>query len=266
MRIVGLKGQVLGLWVCAILGSLGLIVAGLLGLGGKNGKIMVSAGLLSLALIVYVALQLRRVDTSEWLITWDMPESLQFSAYIGRQEGFSFDDSDTPHSSVEHEWRGWWRSLPGRVFRHHAQIDELLRSHADLPPLELLRVVGSPVSFDVDPPGFDSLRAQPVLQALCQKHWPGFQQQWQIEKPDMFAKMRQQGRAVREERIVRAAVRAAGQQTSAPFSLRLDFVRWPETYQQHVSDRQLVLGAQYLDAASADQLRALIAAAVVKLV
>jgi hypothetical protein len=104
------------------------------------------------------------------------------------------------------------------------------------------------------------------VHALCQRHWPDFQRRWEIEKPEIIAKMRLQGKAVREERVVRACMRAIGKSTSSSFFLRLDFVRWPETYLQQHSQQHIVLGVQHLEATSVEQLRAAIASAVARMI
>lgn len=268
MQMWRVSKNVLVIWGAAALVGLGLSAGGLL-LSGVAGAIMIGAGVVVLGLVLYGALLLRRVDTSEWLITWDIPEPLQFCAYVGQQEGFSVADADPAATVAERAWRGWWQTLPQRLFAHHAHLDDLLRRHADMPPLEVWRAVGSPgspASLDYDPPTFESLTPPPELRALCQQHWPAFARRWQVEKPDIIDQMRRQGRAVREERIVRDCVRAAGKTSSAPFSLRLDFVRWPATYQQRCSDQHIVLSVAYLEPGQAAQLRAVIAAAVSKLI
>lgn len=257
----------LGLMLAGIgLASLALIVVGLIVVGGVIGALMACVGLLGLAWIGYGVFRLRRVDTSGWLITWDIPEPLQFSAYIGQQQAFSFAEHDPPTTVAEQQWRAWWHALPERLFSYHAQMDDLLRTNADLPPLELWRAVSTTETFDYDPPDFDSLSDQPALRALCRHHWPDFRHKWEAEKPAIVELMRRQGRAVREEQIVRACLRATGRPTSAPFFLRLDFVRWPAAYQQRRSDQHVVLGVEYLEASATERLREVIAASVTKLI
>jgi hypothetical protein len=253
-------------WSALVAVGLGLALVGVVVVRGIPGGILVMLGLFCAGLVVAAVIRLRQIDPSGWVISWDIPEALQFSAYIGQQEAFSFVETDAPHSEAEREWQVWWRGLPDRLFTYHADMDHLFRSRAHLSPAELWRQIGPPDSFDYEPPDFDGLSEQPALQALCRRHWPDFQRRWEIEKPEFIAKMREQGGTVREERIVRSCVRAADKTMSAPFFLRLDFVRWPEAYRRQHSLQHIVLGVQHLEATSVEQLRAIITAAVAKLV
>lgn len=242
-----------------------LIVAGV-ARGGSFGWALLGAGILSLGLIAYGIVQMRRVDPSSWVITWDVPEALQFCAYVGQREGFAVDDAAVPQSQTEREWRAWWDELPQQIFAHHADIEDIFLANTDLAPIDLLQRLGAPHTVGYDPPNFTALAATPALQALCRQHWLRFGEVWQAEKPVAFEHLRRQGGIVREERIVRARVQAIGKATAPHFLLRLDFVRWPESYHRRVSEQQLVLGLRYLHADQVDALRALIASAVADLI
>lgn len=205
---------------------------------------------------------LRRPSSADWSITWDLAEPLQFAAYVGSQTGLP----DAAAPVLARDWRWWWQQLVDDTFRYEAGLDATLRASTDVAPATLARLIAQPAALRYDPPDFDTLAERPALQQHCRQHWPDFQTRWALEKPALLAKMRRQGRQVREERIVRAAARAAGLAEAAPFFLRLDFVRWLEAAPQTRSAQHLVLGTHYLEPASAPALEALLAEAVRQLI
>lgn len=246
--------------------SLTLIAGGLFVVRGIAGKALAGLGVGGLGLIGAGLLALRRMDPSEWTITWDVPQALQFSGFVGEQAGFRFEPTVETRRGVEREWYSWWSELPGQIFGVQAEMDQVFRSERALSANAIWSTLGSAEVDGDDAPEFDSLRHQPALRALCREQWPRFEQQWAATKPALFSQMAHQGAAVRENRIVRASAQAAGKAQSAPFLLRLDFVAWPADYLEYRTDGHVVLGARYLAPAATAQLREIIATAVARLV
>jgi hypothetical protein len=201
-----------------------------------------------------LAWQIRHQDTSDWVVTWDLFEPLQFCAYVGHTQGYAPADVHVPQTPLEHAWQQWWEQMTTATLDYQADLDTTLRTHVNLPTQQLIHVLRSPGSLPYDPPLFDSLQHWPALQTLCQERWADFPALWSLEKPRLFAKLRQQGKRVPDNRVVRRAARTEGRSEVTAFFLRIDFVRWPEVYQRQRAPNHVVLGTHYLDASAAEAL------------
>jgi hypothetical protein len=213
---------------------------------------------------------MRLAGSASWQVRCDIPEELQFSGYVGEHAGFSLAPDQVPRDPTEAAWRAWWDALLTQTFGVHAeQMAQELSANSPAEHQALLREAGERARRGFGPPEFPELAHTPDLQQLCRREWPLFQPGWGIvggQKWLLSTRMQEQLQRVRLDRLVRACTADAGQSETAPFALRVDFVRWPQDYQHHVSQRHLVLGAYYLDAAHADALQAVLQAAIISLV
>lgn len=175
---------------------------------------------------------MRRADSpSSWMVIEDIPELLQFAAFVGEREGFAPPPDGIPRSAAEAGWRQWWDEVPRQI-------------RAGIP---------------IDWPAFDSLADRPALRALCQAHWDAFLQEWQREKPVDIQRQLAQVRAMPVQEMVAARERELGR-PARDFTLRLDFTRWPDEYHREVSGSHLVLGRAFLEPSHLSALRRLVAA------
>ncbi len=192
-------------------------------------------------------------------MTWDLPEELQFCAYIGQQEAFHPTDATPLHAPAETEWRVWWEMLPTYTFG--ARFDAARRQTPETAPRELLQRVDPRDYSRFDPPDFTRMRNMPALQQLCRSYWPKFHSEWGSaggNKMRMVTKLHTQLRKIPIDRLVYECRRAANKPIVDPFYLQVDFVIWPEDYRHEISSRHLVLGVQYLEPVQVDALRTLI--------
>lgn len=163
---------------------------------------------------------------NSWRISVDFKSEMQFWSYIGREEGFVLTPANgEQRSSVEESWRYWWEQLlNGLTFDNY---------------LELYR-----------PPDFDGLAATPLLQALCQTHWPSFRQLWSGKEGlelVMVQKLRTQLRNLELNKQVAAISSAKGKTKADPFELSILFVLWPSDYYHVVANHRVILGFAYLE-------------------
>jgi hypothetical protein len=180
----------------------------------------------------------RLENTESWMVSSDIAMPLQFGAYVGQREGFSTDDTTTPRSQAESEWREWWALLP----THGIGI--------------------------CDPLGFTRLADKPALQNLCQAYWSAFHFEWSgrdSKRTRMIAEMHRQLGDMDLRGLVAECLREAGRLDYRPFRLKVDFVFWPEDYRQFISETHLVLGTRYLEAAQTEALRAILKSSISKL-
>jgi hypothetical protein len=209
---------------------------------------------------------------SSWQVGYDMPEDLQFTAHIGRAEGFVAPDgvttTPTAANDSETDWRAWWERL---------LIDNLSlrfeRARAAMPRASFIdqaRSVNSAETYD--PPTFAALDAPESIRNLCRRHHPAFERWSRWDAPDADSKqwlIKAQSAAnqrLDQNQIVYHCARAAGKRVSAPFHLRFDVVIWPRDYLRHITDEHVVIGADYLAPERADDYRALHASYIARLV
>ena len=143
---------------------------------------------------------MHQAHTESWQIRFDFPSTLQFSGYVGQQEGFSLTDSTPSSSQAETEWRTWWN---------------------------IFETSTPEVRTQSDPPDFNSLKGTPALQQLCRRYWRAFHQMWGSsggKKMPTVSKMQSQLHQIRPDHIVRMCMRAAGKSDVHPFILQIDFV------------------------------------------
>ena len=181
---------------------------------------------------------MRTANGPSWQVRVDVPEVLQFAAYIGEREGFASPGSRPPCQPAEAEWTDWWNSL----------VTQAVESAGPA----------------IDPPEFHSLAARPHLRDLCGRYWGDFADDWRETKMPLARRVQDQVLALSLQDIVREREKALGRRVS-DFSLRLDFVRWPRDYRWDVSDRHVVLGVAYLEAGQVGATRAIVAARIAQL-
>lgn len=206
------------------------------------------------------------INTGSWAIACDLPEELQFCAFIGQRENFRVDSDVPSRSSAETEWRQWWTFLPANIFG--VRFESIVKDNPGIPVDDLLRRI-DPRESGYDPPEFAGLENMPTVQKLCRTHWPFFYTYWgnvDGQKTRLIAKLQTQLRLVRLDRLVRVCTWRARKFTSRPFRLRVDFVIWPEDYQVHVSNTHLILGVQYLEPKRTADVRSLLKEYVTRLV
>lgn len=195
---------------------------------------------------------MRLAGSESWQMTIDIPEILQFAAYVAQREGFADTGDGKPPYLGQSEWREWW----------------------DL----LLAQIREPAGLAVDAPDFQSLTAKPRLRELCQRHWAEFIREWSKVKPQLIQLQMAQLGALKLHDIVRDAERSMHRR-ARPFSLRIDFVcwprydpndqmyrGWPQDYRRLAAEDHLVLGISYLETARLDDLRAIVQMQVARLV
>ena len=89
------------------------------------------------------------------------------------------------------------------------------------------------------------MRDLPRVQMLCEKHWPGFCEEWRREKEPLVMLMGDRLDTIRVDGMVRAAGEALGRE-APPFVLAVHFVRGLGPYRRVVDAWRLILGDGYL--------------------
>lgn len=182
---------------------------------------------------------------NSWRVVIDIPEALQFSAYVGENENFRVTENEAATSKVEAYWQKWWEAIPIANEKFVRQFQEHIKSEGsrqqDLSTLET-----SFQNFGWFPPNFENLTDQPLLQALFLKHWPRFTQIADIEKMEMVRSSEKLLLKLNVAQLVQELTQNKGKKESNAFNLRIDFVRWPKEYSRQVSESHLVLSSFYL--------------------
>jgi hypothetical protein len=210
---------------------------------------------------------------SSWQVAYDMPEELQFMAYIGRAESFTPPDGSpamrVAPTQAETDWRAWW----DRMLIDNVSL-RFERARAAMPDASLAEQARSVNPKDTfDPPTFDALDAPASVRMLCRRYWPSFQAEWdapgaygEYGKRWLIDVQQRANQRLNLNQIVYQCVRAAGKRVSAPFRLRFDVALWPTDYLRHISNAHAVIGAGYLAPERADDYRALHASSIARLV
>lgn len=213
---------------------------------------------------------MRFAQRASWQVRSDIPEELQFGGVVGEQAGFSLAPDQSPRDPTEDAWRAWWDRLLTQTFDvHMVQVTQEIPATSPAEHQARLLEAARRARQGFGPPDFPELTHTPDLQQLCQREWPLFQRSWGIvggQKSVLVGAMQEQLQRVRLDRLVRACAAEARKSEAAPFVLRVDFVRWPQDYQHRVSQRHLVLGARYLEAAHVNRLQAILHATIMPLV
>ncbi len=210
---------------------------------------------------------------ASWQVGYDMPDDLQFAAFIGRAERFTPPDGasnlPTAVSASEADWRAWWDRL--LIDNISLRFERARAATPNASFFDQARSVNPKETFD--PPTFDALDAPATIRDLCRGHWSAFQLAWDTpgavgaySKRWLVGAQQNANRRLDLNQIVYHCVRAAGKRVSAPFRLRFDVVIWPTDYLRHISDEHAVIGASYLAPERADDYRALHASYIARLI
>jgi len=200
-----------------------------------------------------------------WTIICDVPEVLQFAAYVGKQNNFAPADEASPRSSLEAEWQEWWEERP---LQHTHQLEITQRAFA-LPlgsreRKELLSKA-NPANFGWDPPEFESLSQKALLQQLFLKHWNAFLQIRETERQGLIQALDKQLQLIKPQQVVKACVNLKGSESVPPFQINLDFSPWPNHYKKEITANHYVLGMAYLVPSRQAELKSLLEAMILNL-
>jgi hypothetical protein len=176
----------------------------------------------------------------------DIPEALQFAAYVGEKAGFHVNKRPDA-TQTELEWREWWQKLPTQIATFSAGFRDFIRTKdKNQTGFEGIEPIFE--EFGWSPPNFDNLVNQPELQALLRHYWPEFIQTADFTKIEMVKASEAILYKINLNALVQECTQLKGKTQPADFNLRIDLVRWPSNYKQQISPSHLVLGTYYLQA------------------
>jgi hypothetical protein len=184
------------------------------------------------------------MSSVSWLVTTDIPEALQFAAYIGEKESFHTTEQSVT-SKVELEWLHWWQNLPTQGAAFSDNYRNYMKAHGKGQP-DHSGIKPIIEEFAWFPPNFGNLDSHPELQALLRQNWDEFLRTATRPKIEMVEASVALVHKINMRNLAQEGARLKGKSEPEAFHLRVDFVRWPKDYKREISATHLVLGAAYL--------------------